>query len=264
MDEKSILNDQFVNMIFEIMIQAGHIAEEFEKNNLDILYKSPNQPVTQADLKINKFIKEFCQLKTPNFGWLSEESVDDSSRKSCDYFWCLDPIDGTRSFIQKKPEYTISLALIKKNTPIFGIVYNPKTKEFFHAMANSSAFCNKKKINVAKNDSLENLTMAISSSEKKKFDSHKFNIKKLIKIGSIAYKVALVAKGEIDATVSFTKKNDWDLAAAILILNRAGGLCTTISGKKIKFNSNDLKISSVLSSNEKLHYRLSSKLTQKF
>ena len=85
-----------------------------------------------------------------------------------------------------------------------------------------------------------------------------------MKIGSIAYKIALVAKGTIDVTLSFTKKNDWDLAAAILILNKAGGLCTTITGKNIEFNSNDLKISSVLSSNKIIHNKLSNRLSKKY
>ena len=264
MQNNSILNDEFINMIFEAMIKAGKIALRFQNNNLQVRYKSAYQPVTEADLQINNFLRDFCRKKTPDFGWVSEESNDDNSRKSCDYFWCLDPIDGTRSYIEKKPAYTISLALIRKKNPILGFVYNPETKEFFHATENSYAFCNNRKISVSKKENLEKLTIAISSSEKKQFDLHDINIKKLLKIGSIAYKIALVAKGTIDVTLSFTKKNDWDLAAAILILNKAGGLCTTITGKNIEFNSNDLKISSVLSSNKIIHNKLSNRLSKKY
>ena len=112
------------------LIEAGETSIELKKN-LKVNYKSQNQPVTNADLKINTFLKNFLKKITPNFGWLSEESKDDMSRLKCENFWCLDPIDGTRSYIHDKPEYTISLALINKKVPILGFIYNPTTKEFF-------------------------------------------------------------------------------------------------------------------------------------
>ena len=85
------------------------------KNNITVKYKSENQPVTDVDIKIDDFLKSFFKKTTPNYGWISEETIDDGSRLSSDYFWCVDPIDGTRSYINKKPEYTISIALLKKN-----------------------------------------------------------------------------------------------------------------------------------------------------
>ena len=81
------------------------------------------------------------------------------------FFWCLDPIDGTRSYIIGKPEYTISLALIKKFKPIFGIVYNPITKEYFHAQENKGAFCNNIKIKVNSKKKFELCSLAVSNSE---------------------------------------------------------------------------------------------------
>ena len=261
MGDRSILNDQFLNLIFKAVIDSGNIALKLGDNALEVSYKSINQPVTNADLQINDYLRDFCNKNTPEFGWISEESKDDHSRKSREYFWCLDPIDGTRSYIERKSEYTIALALMKKNEPILGIVYNPKTEEIFHATTNSVAYCNKKKIKVTKNNNLEKLNIAISSSEMKNFDLYNLNYKKLLKIGSIAYKTVLVAKGEIDVTLSFTKKNDWDLAAANLILDKAGGLTTTITGQSIEFNTDDLKISSVLSSNGRIHSKLSDRFT---
>ena len=115
---------------------------------IKVQYKSKNQPVTNADIEINNFLFDFFKKKTPNFGWLSEESLDDKSRFECDFFWCLDPIDGTRSYISGKPEYTISLALINNFQPILGIIYNPTTNEYFHAEKNKGAFCNNRQIKV--------------------------------------------------------------------------------------------------------------------
>ena len=138
------------------LIEAGETSIELKKN-LKVNYKSQNQPVTNADLKINTFLKNFLKKITPNFGWLSEESKDDMSRLKCENFWCLDPIDGTRSYIHDKPEYTISLALINKKVPILGFIYNPTTKEFFFSKKNFGSFCNEKKIIVNKKKGWKNV-----------------------------------------------------------------------------------------------------------
>ena len=135
------------------ILEAGKIAISL-KNSITVRYKSENQPVTNVDVRIDNYLKSFFKKKTPTYGWISEESSDDGSRFSSEFFWCVDPIDGTRSYINKKPEYTISLALIKKNKPVMGLVLNPETKELFFALKNKGAFCNEKKIQVNQNKDL--------------------------------------------------------------------------------------------------------------
>ena len=246
---KKGLDDELKNFCEFAITKAGKIAISLQKN-LKISYKSKNQPVTNADMEIDQFLFSFFQQKTPNFGWLSEESVDNKSRQESDFFWCLDPIDGTRSYISGKPEYTISLALIKESQPIFGIIYNPVTNEYFTAEKKKGAFCNRKRIRVKKNKNVNFCSFAVSSSEANNLTSYQFIKKNQIrKMGSIAYKIALVAKGSIDVALSFTKKNDWDLAAADLIVSEAGGEILGTDGKKIIYNSKNLNISSVMASN---------------
>ena len=121
-EEKILL--EIENISKNAILKAGTIAQEY-KNKISVRYKSKSQPVTQADLAIDNFLKSFFKEKTPDFGWVSEESNDNKSRFSSEFFWCLDPIDGTRSYISGKPEYTISLALIKRNQPIIGYILNP-------------------------------------------------------------------------------------------------------------------------------------------
>ncbi len=242
------------------ILHAGEIAKEYKKN-ISVEYKSKNQPVTNADVAIDDYLKSFFKQKTPTFGWVSEESIDNGSRFSSQYFWCLDPIDGTRSYINGKPEYTISLALINNNQPILGYVLNPETKELFFAKKNGGAFCNNKKISVNKGNEISSSKYGISSSELKKLKEFNiFDCKSIIEMGSIAYKIVLVAKGKIDVAISFTKKNDWDLAASDLILREAGGVINQITGKKITYNSDKMKIDSVIASN----YQLIKKLCEKF
>jgi len=231
------------------------------KKKLDIKYKSENQPVTNADIEINEFLKKYFKELTPQYGWLSEESIDDNSRNKLDSFWCLDPIDGTRSYIYGKPEFTISLALITNNRPVLGFIYNPTTEEFFFAKHKHGSFCNEKQIFVNKKTDIGNSSIAASSSEIKRLEKHSFfKMKKIKKMGSIAYKIALVAKGEIDIAISFTKKNDWDLAAADLILTEAGGEIKSISKGKIIYNTKDLMIDSVIASNNALVEKLKEKI----
>jgi myo-inositol-1(or 4)-monophosphatase len=231
------------------ILEAGKIAIKLQKK-INVKYKSKNQPVTNADIEINDYLYNFFQSETPNFGWLSEESVDDKSRFKNDYYWCLDPIDGTRSYISGKPEYTISLALMKNAFPILGIIFNPVTKEFFLAEKNKGAFCNQKKLNITTKKKIENCSFAISNSEVHNLQTFDFlKNKKIREIGSIAYKVALVAKGEIDVALSLTKKSDWDLAAADLIISESGGFLSQTNGKKIIYNTDNLNINSVIGSN---------------
>ena len=110
-----------------------------------------------------------------------------------------------------------------------GLVLNPETKELFSAVKNKGAFCNEKKIKVNQNIDLYSSKYGISSSEMKKLKKYEcFNQDNTIKMGSIAYKIALVAKGTMDVAISFTKKNDWDIAAADLILKEAGGYLSLI------------------------------------
>ena len=110
-----ILSEPFLPSFLEdvskkAILEAGKIVMS-HKNNITVKYKSENQPVTDVDIKIDDFLKSSFKKTTPNYGWISEETVDDGSRLNSDYFWCVDPIDGTRSYINKKPEYTISVAL---------------------------------------------------------------------------------------------------------------------------------------------------------
>ncbi len=245
------------------ILEAGKIAKKLKKN-ISVKYKSKNQPVTNADMTIDHFLKIFFKERTPDYGWVSEESVDNKSRYNSDLFWCLDPIDGTRSYINGKPEYTISLALIKKNIPVLGIVLNPETEELFFAIKNKGAYCNENRINVRDKQNLSSSICAISSSEISNIKEYNcFHHENIIKMGSIAYKIALVAKGKVDIAMSFTKKNDWDIAASQLILEEAGGTLKNISGKNMIYNSQYMKINSVIAGNYKLVNKLLYKLNEK-
>ena len=148
--------------------------------------------------------------------------------------------------------------------PVLGIVLNPETEELFFAIKNKGAYCNENKINVDNNQNLSSSICAISSSEIAYIREYNcFHEENIIKMGSIAYKIALVAKGQIDIAMSFTKKNDWDIAASQLILEEAGGVLKNKSGKNMIYNSQYMKIDSVIAGNYKLINKLLLKLNEK-
>ena len=127
------------------LIEAGKISKKLKKD-IKVNYKSKNQPVTNADLEINNFLKNFFKTINSRLWLVIRRIKDDKSRLKCENYWCLDPIDGTRSFIYNKPEYTISLALINQQTPILGFIYNPCNERIFFSKKNFGSFCNEKRI----------------------------------------------------------------------------------------------------------------------
>ena len=220
--------------ISEIALNTASKIALSLKHKIKVNYKSKSQPVTNADKEIDIYLKSYFKKHTPQIGWLSEESRDDNSRLKKKLFWCLDPIDGTRSYINHKAEYTISLALIENNIPIIGHVVNPETKEYFYAEKNFGAFCNKKKITVNNLANLNESKIAISSSEIKNLEKYNFfKSKNILKLGSIAYKVADLstpnASGDLDQEVN-----------GVTASYTAGGM--TISGKMV--NADNIGFSS--------------------
>ena len=122
--------------------EAGKIVMEYYRGNYDIREKSPNNPVTTADLMANHRIREIIYHTFPDDGWLSEETEDSPDRLAKSRVWVVDPIDGTEEFIAGIPEFAISIALVVEGTPVIGVLHNPATAELFYAYMGGGAFCN--------------------------------------------------------------------------------------------------------------------------
>jgi len=247
---KNLKNDK--NLLHESILKAGKIAKKYFNKKIKQWDKSPNNPVTEVDYAVNDSLLENLLNKRNSYGWLSEESDDSNIRLSKDYVWVVDPIDGTKAFIQKKPEFTISIALIHLSKPILGAIYNPITEELFEAEIGKGAFLNGKKIQVTKNESLSEGNFLGG----KMFLSNNKNLAKKAKfsfINSIAYRMALVAKGEYDGTVTLSNKSDWDIAAGNIIVTEAGGKVTTKKGEKIIFNKKNILHPNLIAANPMMH-----------
>ncbi|MGB6115278.1 MAG: inositol monophosphatase family protein, partial [Comamonas sp.] len=151
--------------------------------------------------------------------------------------WVIDPIDGTRAFAKGKPHFAISAALVEDGRPVLAALFNPATDEFFEAEAGKGATLNGASIRVGARSSIEGARMAAHGPMfKHRAWPEPWPEMEIIERNSVAYRIALVACDQADAAMALNTKNDWDLAAAELILLEAGGCFTTHEGKVLIYN----------------------------
>ena len=119
---------------------AGKVIMQYYQNSYDIRNKSPNNPVTTADLAAKQQIQQIIKEAFPDDGWLSEESKDSPDRLGKERVWVIDPIDGTLEFIEGVSEFAVSIALVENGIPIVGVLNNPATEELFVAVKEDGSF----------------------------------------------------------------------------------------------------------------------------
>lgn len=197
-------------------------------------YKSEGQPVTAADREADAVIRRILLDATPDYGWLSEESIDDPVRLQKRNVWIVDPIDGTASFVAGCPEFTVSIGLVELDRPVLGVIYNPATNECFHAVRNGGAWLDDMRLHVRPLD--QRRILAASRNEIREGEFVRFPEYELLPVGSTAYKMTRVAAGLADAFVSRGPKGEWDICAGDLIVVEAGGVVSDINGNPMRYN----------------------------
>lgn len=215
---------------------AREVAERFTPGDIEALKKSGGDPVTEADIAIDKVLKE--TLVGKGDGWLSEETVDEPERLQKRRVWIVDPLDGTKEFVQGIDEWCISIALVEDGKLKAGGICNPVRDEVFLASVETGLTLNGEPAGPTQIETLDNATVLASRSEVKRgqwqqFDAAPF---KVIPMGSVAYKLARVAAGLDDITFTLVPKNEWDIAAGVVLLESAGGKTIEKNGQKLTFN----------------------------
>jgi len=217
--------------------KAGHGILEIAAQGFEVFTKIGDDPVTVADLAADASLKKGLLAAFPETGWLSEETVDNPARLQKELVWIVDPIDGTREFAAGIPEYAVSVALVQNGNPVVAAVYNPPKDELYTARAGKGAWLNGVRLSGDRAVS-DPPVMLASRSEVKRGEWAQFDDLVQIHIcGSIAYKLALIAGGEADGTFSLGPKNEWDIAAGVLLVQETGGVATDKTGKAFRFNS---------------------------
>jgi myo-inositol-1(or 4)-monophosphatase len=236
---------------------AGAIIRSFYHTDYKVDYKGTGSPVTIADRRANQKIQEILQEAFPTYGWLSEETADSAARLSCHRIWVVDPIDGTKEFIEKIPEFAVSIALIEDGTPLLGVAYNPIQDRLFWAVRGQGAWCANRRLHVSRTDRLADAIVLASRSETKRGEWRDFaSLFRIRPTGSIAYKLSLIAEGEADASFTLVPKNEWDICAGTLLVEEAGGTVTTLDGQPLVFNQPQTLLRGLVASNGVLHAQI--------
>ncbi|MBL4836551.1 MAG: 3'(2'),5'-bisphosphate nucleotidase CysQ, partial [Kordiimonadaceae bacterium] len=201
--------------------------------------KSPNNPVSEADIAVDTFLRTTLMQNRTGYGWLSEETEDQPERLRCGRLWIVDPIDGTRAFLAVGDDWGISVALVQDGKPIIAAFYAPVKDAFYFAERGRGVTKNGKNITVSDQSVLTNARMM---GDPTAFKTHEYwplpwpDTMVAEHANSIALRICQIADGQFDCCVTLRPKNDWDVAAADLIIGEAGGVLTTGEGKKLVFN----------------------------
>lgn len=229
---------EIVERIREALAAAERALSAFVSGNIKAVEKSRDRgPVTEADRAVNLVLHEM--LVRGDEGWLSEETIDDPERLKKRRVWVVDPLDGTKEFVAGIPEWCISVAMVENGRAIAGGICNPATKETFLGARESGITYNGCRAQASRKNSLDGAMVLASRSEVGRGDWACFDDSPFIfrPMGSVAYKMALIASGLADATWTLTPKNEWDIAAGVALVEAAGGVVQFLPDAKPAFNN---------------------------
>ena len=216
---------------------AVEVLREFRAGAVRAEDKSGGHgPVTEADHAVDRVLREI--LPRDGEGWLSEETKDDAARLSRRRVWVVDPLDGTKEFVEGLPEWCVSVGLVEDGRAIAGGIANPATREFFLGAVGRGVTYNGRPAGVSERPTIEGAIVLASRSELgrghwERYRSAAFVVRPM---GSVAYKMALVAAGIVDATWTLAPKHEWDVAAGTALVLAAGGRAKTLDGSPLRFN----------------------------
>ena len=227
-----------LDLLVEAARLAGARALDFFRKGPDVWWKNEGRsPVSAADFAANDILKKELLSARPNYGWLSEETDDDAGRLDCETVFVIDPIDGTRAFIAGKDIWCVSAAVVHHGRPVAGVLFAPSLGEVFTAAADGLALKNGSPIAASEPDAARPTRMAAPEDMAQGIDRHMIGgVQRISHVPSLAYRLAMVADGRIDGTLVKRNAHDWDLAAADLILSRAGGGLVTLDGAPLSYN----------------------------
>jgi myo-inositol-1(or 4)-monophosphatase len=235
--------------IGEALREALAVLRRFTPGEVESRRKSGDDPVTEADTQVDTLLRRL--LPREGEGWLSEETTDDLSRLDRRRVWVVDPLDGTREFVEGIPEWSVSVGLVVDGEPVAGGICNPATGETILGAVGLGVTLNGRPARVSGRDRLEGATVVASRSEVKRgeWQGYREGAFEMRPTGSVAYKLGLVAAGLVDATWTLTPKHEWDVAAGVALVRAAGGMViagTPGSPDEERFNRPKPKLSRLI------------------
>jgi myo-inositol-1(or 4)-monophosphatase len=220
--------------------EAGALALSLFRTELKTWTKGGSSPVSEADIAVNDLLEARLRSATPDYGWLSEESVDDQGRLDKRLVWIVDPIDGTRGYLAGREDWCVSVALVEGTSPLLAAVYAPASEEFFFAVRGKGATHNDSAVRATDGTEMDFSRVAGPKPLVERLSPLSRDITLHPRIGSLALRLCRVAQGSLDAAFAGGQSRDWDLAAANLIVQEANGMMTALSGDQILYNRRDV------------------------
>lgn len=221
-------------------VSAGIIASSYFRRDLKTWTKANASPVTEADVLVDRFLADALLGARPDYGWLSEESVDDERRLTCRRTFVVDPIDGTRGFIRGEDSWTVSLAVVEDGRPIAGVVYAPARDELYDAFVEGGARFNGrplKRKSVLRRGPLIPAPGAVHQ----ELQAAGLNYMRGPALPSLAYRLVQVATGALDGAMVRRGSQDWDIAGAAMILDECGIAFDDVCAGTITLNGSDVR-----------------------
>lgn len=234
-----------------IVREAGRIALELwpgNGHNPQVWDKTPGNPVSEADLLVDRFLRRELTQLLPAAGWLSEETTDAPERLTGGLIWLVDPIDGTRDFIRGREGWAVSVALISAGRPLFGMLCAPARGEFWHGEAGKGAWRNGRALVASSRKSLAGSRVPADALHGEDSD-----LVLVDKPNSIALRIAMVAADEADLLATMRWGWEWDIGAAALIAREAGATATDAFGQPLNYNKRDPRAFGVLVAAPAIH-----------
>ncbi|WP_309083869.1 3'(2'),5'-bisphosphate nucleotidase CysQ [Chelativorans sp.] len=214
--------EEELSLIAEAAREAGRIAMAHFRRDPEVWWKEGKSPVSQADLEVDRFLQKALLEERPDYGWLSEETADNKERLAARRTFVVDPIDGTRAFINGQRQWCVSIAVVEDGRAVAGVLDCPASGAVFTAHLGGGARRNGEAIGVRQAGRQLSLAGPKNMLKGLPADVHA-RVAPYAYVPSLAYRIALVASGALDATFIKPASHDWDLAAADIILSEAGG-----------------------------------------
>lgn len=219
-------------------------------------------PVTEADMAVNDLLEQHLKSARPDYGWLSEETEDSAARLDCDRVFIVDPIDGTRSFVEGSRTWAHAIAVAERGVVTAGVVYLPMRGLLYSAARGAGAYLNDKAIGPSTQTDIGQ-AQVLAARPAMNVDHWQDNAAPAFRRmyrPSLAYRMALVAEGRFDAMLTLRPCWEWDIAAGDLILREAGAICTDKTGGPLLFNNAHPVQNGLIAGGASLHARIASDL----
>jgi myo-inositol-1(or 4)-monophosphatase len=233
-DARQDLSD--TELLAEAARTAGEIALGFFRKDPRRWTKDNDSPVSEADIAVDRHLAGVLQAARPDYGWLSEETADDRTRLSARRSFVVDPIDGTRGFLSGSDEGTVALSVIDDGRPVAAVVYRPASGDIYRASLGSGLAVNGSPAQISGRSRLDGASLAgpKAMTNGRRLDGK--GLRHIDYVPSLALRLAMVAAGQVDVAVARENACDWDLAAADLLVQEAGGRLEDLSGAPLAYN----------------------------